>query len=265
MSALIDIFATSSSSTSRQNMRKTTSSAASLENQTNLVCSPSSPILTALEMSESNQQNQSPFTIRFLVFIEAPNGTRSNIFDSQKYSSDPTTSTSPLTTPLTRNNKSKVLYGEMLSRMIFGSSPMVVSNRDTIKVHSLRSSNKTMISSVFNYYNSTPVHNNNSQSSTRHLRCACKHKQSVKPLPAHPHRRRGDSLSHFVSSDSTNKSGLTINNNNSKPIDILLSQSLTGDTKPAGILFYYFSILIYKVPLNLVIILIMSRNFDSFT
>jgi hypothetical protein len=123
------------------------------------------PTLTA-----TNQPNA--LEIRFLLFVEDADGIRSNIFDSSKYQakshgaqqSSALKATSngslPISSPAFNKNNSlnvgnaKLLAGssnssgslnkqenlnnEMLTRMVFGSSPMVVSNRTAIKVHSLK-------------------------------------------------------------------------------------------------------------------------------
>ena len=71
----------------------------------------------------------------------------------------------------TSSNK---LTHEVITRMVFGSFPMLVSNRTAIKVHSLKSTNKTMISNVFTYYNNN--HFSNTKNST--LNCYCNNKSS---------------------------------------------------------------------------------------
>lgn len=76
--------------------------------------------------------------LRLLVFVENPDGSRSSIFDSER-------SKAPrLSQPASK------LDNEM--RMVFGSFPMKISNNTAIKVHSLKNSNKAMISNVFTYY-----------------------------------------------------------------------------------------------------------------
>lgn len=159
MSTLIDIFTTKS-----QNMKKTMSSSASL----NLLSNQNSPVQPSKPSSNNQNSACTPRTastpkpslgIRFLVFVENSNGSRSTIFDSDKFeqteakSVNKQASTSKykaascdnnpcdcLSCKLSEktNNKSKMLYEEMLTRMVFGSSPMLVSNRTAIKIHSLK-------------------------------------------------------------------------------------------------------------------------------
>lgn len=164
--------------------------------------------------------------VRLLVFVENAEGSRTNIFDSERYTQNmkstnaisisqqnhqsqqqqqqpqhrqqqsfstsssfsinkrkisqsafkSATSSSPPSQVRTQtksgNNSSslasnKNLNNEMINRMVFGSFPMVVSsNRTAIKVHSLKSSNKAMISNVFNF-NNLKSQNSNS------MRCTC--------------------------------------------------------------------------------------------
>ena len=66
------------------------------------------------------------------------------------------------------------VFFKVITRMVFGSFPMLVSNRTAIKVHSLKSTNKTMISNVFTYYNNN--HFSNTKNST--LNCYCNNKSS---------------------------------------------------------------------------------------
>ncbi len=121
-----------------------------------------------------NAKSASP-SIRLLIFVEDTNAHRSNIFDSSKFikktpynntnSSSGVNLTSNLnlsnnilitnsnknhtntTTSTTNNNKSLNNWssnpntkkkGLCLTDMVFGSSPMVVSNRTAIKVHNLK-------------------------------------------------------------------------------------------------------------------------------
>ena len=94
-------------------------------------------------------------TIRFLIFIEDSEGARSNIFDSSRFvkktnknssafsGSNWQLSSSSSSQKLNQgkaseNSKEKTLNNQMLTRMVFGSFPMVVTNRTAIKVHSLK-------------------------------------------------------------------------------------------------------------------------------
>jgi len=154
--------------------------------------------------------------VRLLVFVENAEGSRSNIFDSERYAQNmkstnaisisqhyqqsqqqssstsssfginkrkitqsaykSANSSSPPSRaqPKSGNNASslasnKNLNNEMINRMVFGSFPMVVSsNRTAIKVHSLKSTNKAMISNVFNF-------NNLKSQNTNSTRCTCEH------------------------------------------------------------------------------------------
>lgn len=151
-----------------------------------------------------------PFGIRFLIFSEDSKGRRQNIFDSEGFQHKPRSSPNvTMPTPITNSsrihskpatgsnaslNKNKnTVKNEMLMRMVFGGGPMVVSNRTAIKVHSLKNSNKIMISNVFNYYNNhSHVHQRNHIKSD----CTCHNRQ---------HRRRGDSLSHSTSKNLNNQ------------------------------------------------------------
>ena len=95
--------------------------------------------------------------IRFLIFVEDAEGVRYNIFDSGKSSQLKSTtsgkSNGQMNSPISSYNNSNQassasnastspisskLNNEMLTRMVFGSFPMVVSNRTAIKVHSLK-------------------------------------------------------------------------------------------------------------------------------
>lgn len=118
--------------------------------------------LNAVKASDKQQ-----LKLRFLVFIEDADGSRFNIFDSAK--SSITSSKSSQQINITNGNSnapnlvmnsstpsaiksttivsasssstspiSSKLNNEMLTRMVFGSFPMVVSNRTAIKVHSLK-------------------------------------------------------------------------------------------------------------------------------
>lgn len=121
-------------------------------------------LATSLRATQSSDKQ--PLKVRFLIFVEDADGSRFNIFDSAK--STPTSTTtkstqqisignsaanasnsaqSNTTTTTSTNAKSassatspisSKLNNEMLTRMVFGSFPMVVSNRTAIKVHSLK-------------------------------------------------------------------------------------------------------------------------------
>ena len=86
--------------------------------------------------------------LRLLVFVENPNGSRSSIFDSERNKAPKLSRSAPSAT-----QPASKLDNEM--RMVFGSFPMKISNNTAIKVHSLKSSNKAMISNVFTYYDNT--------------------------------------------------------------------------------------------------------------
>jgi len=107
--------------------------------------------------------------IRFLMFVENHEGSRYVLFDSKARAtrrpfptSASSSSISPTvssphasTTPKYLNQSEKAkLDTNMLIKMVFGSMPMVVTNRNSMKVHSFKSENKIMLSNVFNY-----VHN----------------------------------------------------------------------------------------------------------
>ena len=124
--------------------------------------------------------NSKHVKIRFLLFVEDSSGHRSNIFDSTKATVDrlrdssksnvecgrfsPTSpsASSPNTSTTTCGGGDGVCGGggqaphlsnEMITRMVFGSFPMLVSNnRTAIKVHNLKSHNMVMISNVFTHY-----------------------------------------------------------------------------------------------------------------
>lgn len=149
--------------------------------------------------------------IRFLIFAEDSDGIRFNIFDSMPKSSKPITPKTNAT--LSTSPISSKLNNEMLTRMVFGSFPMVVSNRTAIKVHSLKNSNKTMISNVFVHYNT-----NNSKMNRIHKltgNCNCRRLQM-----------RRDSLNNKIEEAV-----------NTKPIDIIkLNQNDMVATKTKEIL-----------------------------
>ena len=107
-------------------------------------------------LSSIKQPHSMPdLTIRFLIFIEDSEGARSNIFDSSRFvkktngnssafsGSNWQLSSSSSSQKLNQgktseSSKEKTLNNQMLTRMVFGSFPMVVTNRTAIKVHSLK-------------------------------------------------------------------------------------------------------------------------------
>ncbi|RNA42230.1 hypothetical protein BpHYR1_010411 [Brachionus plicatilis] len=86
--------------------------------------------------------------LRLLVFVESSDGCRSSIFDSERCRAPKLSRSAP-----GGLQAAAKLDNEM--RMVFGSFPMKISNNTAIKVHSLKSSNKAMISNVFTYYDNS--------------------------------------------------------------------------------------------------------------
>lgn len=86
--------------------------------------------------------------LRLLVFVENSDGSRSNIFDSERNKTPKLSRSAPNSA-----QSSSKLNNEM--KMVFGSFPMKISNNTAIKVHSLKNSNKAMISNVFTYYDNS--------------------------------------------------------------------------------------------------------------
>ena len=201
-----------------------------------------------LFLSNNNNSNNNNIKLRLLVFVEDSDGCRSNIFDSSKYIHSKTSSTNSQTTPNNSNlssssnnttinsttacgggvgggcatlnspsspSTSKALNTEMITRMVFGSFPMLVSTRTAIKVHSLKNSQKTMISNVFTYYNTNnPIRQQSSN-------CSCNIKY---------HRRQSVQSDNIINHP-TNKRLLikkesSIDNNNSYNTDYSTSKNI---------------------------------------
>ncbi len=189
---------------------------------------------TTPNMNNDNNSSTNKLKIRFLIFVEDSDGIRYQIFDSEKNTqitnlnnkqiklqnnnnSSPTQSfSSPTanssTTTTTTSPISSKLNNEMLTRMVFGSFPMVVSNRTAIKVHSLKNSNKTMISNVFLHYNTSSSSNNKLNSKV--YKCNCKNNNNNNNISNNTMIRR-DSIIKINEQD----------NNNTQPIDIIKSSS----------------------------------------
>ena len=131
--------------------------------------STSNNTINAIQQQQQQQMSinsNKKVSIRFILFYENSDATRSIIFDSAKYTSTNTSSASqtvqqtqrktqnasfnksqsiPLDAPQKKNTKtaayspsSNKLNNDTLTKMVFGSFPMIVSNRNAIKVHSLR-------------------------------------------------------------------------------------------------------------------------------
>jgi hypothetical protein len=138
------------------------------------------------DVSHTIENSSKRVKIRFLLFVEDSSGSRSNIFDSAKVNESQSSKTcndspsSPSQPPLTSLNtsggqqqqqhQSPKLSNEMITRMVFGSFPMIVSNRTAIKVHNLKSSNMIMISNVFTYYKAK---NNSFIRGGTSVKCSC--------------------------------------------------------------------------------------------
>ena len=107
-----------------------------------------SPVIPQNDFPSSAQHQR--VKLRFLIFVEDSTGCRSNIFDSSSdacQNANPNNSNSNINTNANTNSNSKAkfkeassskLNNEMITRMVFGSFPMVVSNRSAIKVHNLK-------------------------------------------------------------------------------------------------------------------------------
>ena len=103
-----------------------------------------------IPQSDSPSAQHKRVKLRFLIFVEDSTGCRSNIFDSSSdacQSANPNNSNSNINANSNTNSSSKAklkeassskLNNEMITRMVFGSFPMVVSNRSAIKVHNLK-------------------------------------------------------------------------------------------------------------------------------
>lgn len=189
------------------------------------------PSTTPTTPNINDNSSTNKLKIRFLIFVEDSDGIRYQIFDSEKNTqitnlnnkqiklqnnnnssptqsfSSPTANSSTTTSPI-----SSKLNNEMLTRMVFGSFPMVVSNRTAIKVHSLKNSNKTMISNVFLHYNTSSSSNN--KLNNKVYKCNCKNNNNNNNISNNTMIRR-DSIIKINEQD----------NNNTQPIDIIKSSS----------------------------------------
>jgi hypothetical protein len=77
-------------------------------------------------------------SIRLLLLTENMSGVHNTLFDSNMYMiNHPATIKTP-SVHVGQHASSNKLNNQMLIRMIFGSVPMVVTNRNAIKVHSMR-------------------------------------------------------------------------------------------------------------------------------
>jgi hypothetical protein len=78
-------------------------------------------------------------SIRLLLLTENQSGVHNTLFDSNTYLlNHQSTATLRFSAPQFGHHISSKLNNQMLTQMIFGSVPMVVSNRNAIKVHSMR-------------------------------------------------------------------------------------------------------------------------------
>ena len=141
---------------------------------------------TSLELPVNNnspcitEQHAEKLSIRLILFLESSEGNRSTIFDTAKYSSSnasvnelnrrtssgkPNLQSTP-SIPLNAKKNHKVNHGsnsvksnnDILNKMVFGSYPMVVSNRNAIKVHSLRYEKFNFLSNTHSKLSLNSIH-----------------------------------------------------------------------------------------------------------
>jgi hypothetical protein len=78
-------------------------------------------------------------SIRLLLLTENQSGVHNTLFDSNTYLlNHQSTATLKSSAHQIGHHASSKLNNQMLTRMIFGSVPMIVTNRNAIKVHSMR-------------------------------------------------------------------------------------------------------------------------------